>query len=115
MGFGCMDASLNGDVVLTSVWGKSVLEFRQGEKEGRKAVRETTVSSGLRIPEAVLGGVVLIVGKSGDRKGLAVVVFGKRLVETSLAFGLEVRNGKSNVPLGFDSSFADVVTSGSPL
>ena len=86
-----MDASFNGDVVLTSVGGKSVLEFRQGDKEGRKAVRETTVSSGLRIPEAVLGGVVFVGGKSWKEKVFEVVVFGKRLVETSVAFGLEAK------------------------
>ena len=62
-------------------------------KERLKSESKCTVSSfGFRIPEAVLRGVVFVGGKYGDRKGLAVVVFGKRLVETSVAFGLEVRN-----------------------
>ena len=66
--------SLNGDVVLTSLWGKSVRKGLQGEKEVRKAVRLlTSVSSGFRIPEAVLNCDWLLSGKSLGRKGLSVV------------------------------------------
>ncbi len=90
MGLRC--ATFNGGVVLTPVGGKSVLEFKQGEKEGRKAVRETTASSGFRIPEAVLRGVVLVGGKSWEGKGFAVVVFGKRLVETESVGLVEIGN-----------------------
>ncbi len=93
-----MEDLFSRDVVLTSVGGRSVLELRQGEKEGRKAVRETKTSSGLLIPEAVLGEVVFVGGKSWKEKVFEVVVFGKRLVETSVAFGLEVGNGKLKVP-----------------
>ncbi len=60
----------------------------QGEEEGRKSVRFETVPSGFRIPEAVLRGVWLVGGKSWERKGFAVVVLGKRLVETE-RIGLE--------------------------
>ena len=75
MGFGCMDASFNGDVALTSVWGKSVLRKRQGkgeavrEEQGKeKSVQQVTVPSGFRIPEAVLRDVGVSNGKSWERK-----------------------------------------------
>ncbi len=114
MGLWSKVATLNRDVVLTSLWGKSVQGKRQGKgeavrrEEGKeKSVQQFTENSGLRIPETVLRGVWLVGGKSLGRKGFAVVVFGKRLVET-VSVGLkEDWDWKLKVPLRSPCSRAD--------